>query len=266
LLDLLVRAAALTPQDVVLEIGAGTAGLTTRLSAVAGQIVAVECDPRFYQLARQQTADCANVRLLHADALAGKNQMNPEVLAAVKAAMQDLDVDHYDIAANLPYDIAASIIGNVILERPCPRSITATVQLEVAQRLLAQPGMKDYGPLSVLIQVSGQAQVIRTLAPSVFWPRPKVHSAIVRVDFPTDPRKRHPDLAEFHGFVRQLFLHRRKKLRGSLAALCHDNGATDNVEVALRAIGVSVDVRAEQIDADHLYQLFHTVRSRGSGT
>lgn len=257
LLNLLVRSANLTKNDVVLEVGSGTGGLTTRLAEQAGHVVSIEIDPGFHRLARQEVAGAANVILLHADVLAGKNTINPAVLDAVRAAMANLGAHEYHVVANFPYDVAAAVMGNLILTEPPVRSMTFTVQHEMAMRILAQPGSKDYGPISVLVQTVGSCELIRTLKPSVFWPRPKVDSAFVRIAIDKERKARIPDLTEFHYFVRMLFIHRRKNLRGSVVSIPEYKPLKVRIPEILESIGLRRDDRAEALPPDVLYRLYH---------
>ncbi|MBY0587973.1 16S rRNA (adenine(1518)-N(6)/adenine(1519)-N(6))-dimethyltransferase RsmA [bacterium] len=262
LLDLLVRSSPITKRDVVLEVGAGTGGLTSRLVEHAGRVVSVEIDHGFFALASSEVENARNVTLLRADALAGKNRIEPAVMEAVASAMKEMGVDHYHLVANLPYDIASSIIANAILHELSIRSLTFTVQLEVGQRILAEPGSRDYGPLSILAQTVGSATLLRTLSPKAFWPRPKVDSAFVRID--VDPLKEpdRTDLARFHRFIRDLFTHRRKNIRGSLMSLPEFKPLKNEIPVWLEELGISRDDRAEVISPAKLRELYQQLTKR----
>lgn len=261
LLDLLVRSANLHESDVVLEVGAGTGGLTTRLAQAAGHVVSVEIDAGFHRLVQQEVGALSNVTLLHADVLAGKNRIEPSVLEAVRRAMEHLGVDHYHLVANLPYDVASAVIANLLLDELPVRTLTFTVQYEVAMRILASPGHKDYGPLAVLVRTVGGASLVRTLKPSAFWPRPKVNSAFVRIEVAPGGPPRFDDLARFHHFVRMLFIHRRKNLRGSIAGISEYKPLKKRIPALLSEIGLDRDNRAEELAPDVLYRLFHQLES-----
>jgi 16S rRNA (adenine1518-N6/adenine1519-N6)-dimethyltransferase len=262
LLDLLVRSAHITKKDVVLEVGAGTGGLTSRLAEQAGRVVSVEIDHGFFALASSEVESATNVTLLRTDALAGKNRLEPTVMDAVGLAMREMGTDHYHLVANLPYDIASSVIANSILHELSIRSLTFTVQLEVGQRIVAEPGTRDYGPLSILAQTVGSARLIRTLSPKAFWPRPKVDSAFVRVEI--DPAKEpdRTDLANFHRFVRDLFIHRRKNLRGSLVSMPEFKPRKGEIAALLEEIGLARDNRAEATPATKLRELYRHLSRR----
>jgi 16S rRNA (adenine1518-N6/adenine1519-N6)-dimethyltransferase len=216
LLDLLVRTANLGPQDVVLEIGTGLGSLTGRMAQLAAAVVTVEIDPRMFQLASEELAGLANVTMLHQDALKNKNTIHPAVLEAVHAKLDAHPGSQLKLVANLPYNAATPLLSNLLTVQPVPVSMTATIQKELADRIAAEPCTKDYSALSIWMQSLCAMEVVRELPPQVFWPRPKVHSAIIHI-LP-NPAKRAivGDLAFFHDFVRGLFLHRRKFLRGVL--------------------------------------------------
>ncbi|QDU63943.1 Ribosomal RNA adenine dimethylase [Planctomycetes bacterium Pan216] len=259
LLELLARTAEIGPNDVVLEVGAGTGGLTNRLADLAREVVSVEIDPGFYELARKETRARPNLTLLHMDALKGKNRVQPEVLTALEEAMRRAEASSYKLVANLPYDVAASLVGNLLLERLEVDSMTMTVQLEVGERLVAEPGSKDYGPLSALVASVGEGRIVRQMPPSAFWPRPKVTSAIVRIDVDAQRRSDLEELSAQHRFVRDLFTHRRKSLRAALISLPRYKPLKARMTDLLESVGVTGDGRAEQLSPAELVRIRHVL-------
>ncbi len=269
LLDLLERTAGVTPADVVLEVGAGTGALTERLARAAGRVVTVEIDPRLAQLARERVIECENVRLVEADVLAGKHRLAPEVITAIEEARAACPQGRLLFVANLPYCVATPVISNLLaLPRPFD-SATVTVQREMAERMTAAAGSHSYNALSVWIGSQCRSEIVRILPPSVFWPRPKVDSAIVRLDLEPDRRGRIADLERFHGFVRDIFCHRRKVLRGVLIRMAGGKqhpAAVEAVEAVYAAHGLHDTIRAEDIPPDRfvdLEQLFFAKVARG---
>lgn len=260
LLDLLVDSAQLQPNDVVLEIGAGTAGLTSRLAALVKHVVSVEVDPGFFKLASYELRGVENVTLLHADALHNKNRMNELVMKTLDDKVKEHGRADYHLVANLPYDIATCVIGNLLLEQPLVRSMTFTVQYEVGERITAQPGSKDYGGISVLVQATSDAEWIRTLGPTVFWPRPKIDSAILHIVVRPEavcPRHR---LTAFHAFIRDLFSHRRKGTRQALISIPRFKAVKARLDETLAGMHTAFATsRAEQLSATELYRLFEAV-------
>ena len=259
LLDLLVDAAALTPQDVVLEVGTGMGSLTQRMAPHVAAVVTVEIDRAMHQLANEELIDFPNVTLINADALRGKNRLNADVLTEVE---KHLEVGRrWKLLANLPYSIATPLISNLlVLDRP-PESMTVTIQKEVADRIIARPGTKDFGALSIWIQSQCRAEILRILPQQVFWPRPKVQSAFVQIVFDPELRARIPDRAFFHEFVRAMFFHRRKFVRAELLSVV--KGKLDKVQVdaLLAATGIDPTARAESLDVAAFLRLGEAVRA-----
>jgi 16S rRNA (adenine1518-N6/adenine1519-N6)-dimethyltransferase len=253
LLDLLVRSAELSREDVVLEVGSGTGSLTATLAGQAGAVLSVEIDPAFFELTQDAVAGRDNVRLLHADALRNKNNLNPGMLDALEDLRQRFGCTQRKLVANLPYAVATPVISNLLLcDVPFERMVV-TVQWEIAERLMAQPGTKEYSSLAVLVQSVANVELVRKLMPAVFWPRPKVESAIVLIR-PDEGKRRHVgDVAHFRVFLRDLYTHRRKNLRGALTGWPSGRRSKEEVDRKLEELGLDGTVRAECLDLeDHL--------------
>ncbi|HJT79442.1 MAG TPA: 16S rRNA (adenine(1518)-N(6)/adenine(1519)-N(6))-dimethyltransferase RsmA [Gemmataceae bacterium] len=260
LLDLIVRRAELGPEDLAVEVGSGTGGLTTRLAEHAGAVLSVEIDTAFSALVQAAVASYGDkVVLLHADVLKNKNELNPDVLRAVAELKQRAGCSSVKLVANLPYAVAVPVISNFLLRDEPPERMVVTVQWEIAERLTARPDTKDYGALAVLVQSLADVELVRQLSPAVFWPRPQVASAIVLVR--PNPRKRAHveaavgDVRRFREFLRDLYVHRRKNLRGALAG--SPRGRVDKAEVdqKLAALGLEGTVRAEALDTEQHLRL-----------
>jgi 16S rRNA (adenine1518-N6/adenine1519-N6)-dimethyltransferase len=260
LLDLLLDTAALGKSDVVLEVGTGLASLTTRMAELAAAVVTVEIDSRLFQLASEELSEFSNVVMLQQDALKNKNHMHPAVLEAVQTKLAESPGRQFKLVANLPYNVATPVLSNLLSVDPLPVSMTATIQKELADRICAAPGSKDYSALSIWMQAQCDMAVVRTMPPQVFWPRPKVMSAIIHIVPNRAKRAKIADLPFFHHFVRSLFLHRRKFLRGVLISMTKDQLDKPAVDELLAAQGFSPDVRAEQLDVPTLIGLADAVR------
>ena len=250
LVDLVVREAGIGPRDVVVEVGCGTGVLTERLSAAAARVVTAEIDPRLAQMARDRLIDAANVEIVEGDVLASKHRLAPAFLAALEAARAASPQGATRLVANLPYCVATPVISNLLaLPRPFD-SATVTVQREMAERMTATAGTRPYNALSVWVGAQCRGEIVRMLPPGVFWPRPRVESAIVRLDLDPARRAAIGDLDRFHDFVRDVFCHRRKLLRGVLLRLAggkREEAARRIVEAAFAALGLGADARAEDI-------------------
>ena len=255
LLDLLERSAGITAADVVLEVGTGTGALSERLSRAAHRVVTCEIDPRLACLARDKLIDCDNVTLVEGDVLAGKHRFAPAVLTAIETALAASPEARLLLVANLPYCVATPVISNLLaLPRPFDAAVV-TVQREMGERMTAAAGSHSYNALSVWIGAQCRSELVRILPPSVFWPRPKVDSAIVRLDLEPARRAAIGDLSRFHTFVRDIFCHRRKHLRGVLLRKAAQK--TGDKEVAKRMVEeifttltFAPDIRAEDIPPD----------------
>jgi 16S rRNA (adenine1518-N6/adenine1519-N6)-dimethyltransferase len=256
LLDVIMRAAELTRDDLVVEVGSGTGGLTARLADQARAIVGVEIDPAFYSLACEAVADRNNVLLLRADVLQNKNELNPEVLAAIREVQERSRSARLKLVANLPYAVAAPVIANFLLSDLQFERMVVMVQLEMAERLMARPGTKDYGALAVLVQSLADVEAVRRwVPPEVFWPRPQVASAIVGLRPDAAKRAHVGDARRFRNFLRDLYIHRRKNLRGALTGL--PSGRRDKADVDRKLAELQLDgtLRAEGLDVEQHLRL-----------
>ena len=262
LVALLVDSAELTPQDIVLEVGTGTGSLTHKMATRAGWVVTVEIDSRLYQLAREELYECDNVTMLLEDALRNKNNLQPHVMESITEAMQLHDLQNFKLAANLPYNIATPIISNLLRTDNVPKLMCVTIQKELADRITALPGTKDYNALSIWIQSQCETEIIRVLPPDVFWPRPKVHSAIIRIRPDKARREQIPDLAFFHTFVRSIFCHRRKFLRSVLLAAFKKQLGKAEIDDAIHELHLDGQCRAEQLDVTKMIALCESIRQR----
>jgi 16S rRNA (adenine1518-N6/adenine1519-N6)-dimethyltransferase len=257
---LLLETAQIGPDDVVLEVGTGTGGLTMQMAPLAAAVVSVEVDRDLHQLAGEELFHLPNVTLLHTDVLERKSRIEPAVLEAVQRQLDSAPRRRLKLVANLPYNVATPLISNLLsLDRP-PCTMTVTVQKEVADRIVARPGVKDYGGLAIWIQCQCRAEIVRVLAPSVFWPRPKVSSAFVQITLDETLRRRIPDRAFFHEFVRSMFLHRRKVLRSVLQTARKELDRVQ-VEELLAGLGLEPTVRAERLGPDDMLRLCEAVRT-----
>jgi 16S rRNA (adenine1518-N6/adenine1519-N6)-dimethyltransferase len=259
LLDVLFQAAAVDGNDVVLEVGTGTGALTARLAQQAAAVVTVEVDPPMFQLASEELHRFQNVVMLQVDALRNKNQLNPVVLEAIRAQLEAAPGRRLKLVANLPYNIATPILSNLLAQEP-PFSMTATIQKELAERIAARPGSKDYGALSIWIQAQCRVEILRVLPPEVFWPRPKVWSAFIQITLDEGLRKRIPERKFFHDFVRGMFCHRRKFLRSELLSVVKGRLGKPEVDALFAQMNLPGTARAEQLDVDTMLGLCEAVR------
>ncbi len=225
-------------------------------------MVTVEIDPQLYQLAREELIEFGNITMLQVDALRNKSHLSDDVIAAVQDQLARGSDRRLKLVANLPYSVATPVMANLLASPIVPQSMTVTIQKEVADRIAAAPETKDYGALGIWMQSQCRVELVRMLPPSVFWPRPKVTSAILHIEVDPQLRAQIPDLAFFHEFVRSLFLHRRKFLRSAMASGLRGKLEKPDVDAALAAVDLSPNLRAEQIDVPTMLRLCEAVRHR----
>jgi 16S rRNA (adenine1518-N6/adenine1519-N6)-dimethyltransferase len=260
LMRLLVDAAELTPRDTVLEVGPGIGNLTELLIESAGRVVAVEVDPALAAVARERLPRADNLDLIVTDILADKHTVSPQVIETLRRRARDLG-GAVKLVANLPYQAATPLVAELVRSRPPPERLVFTVQEEVADRLTAAPGTRDYGPVGVLVQALADVENLRRLAPSVFWPRPKVRSSMVRVRPSAERRRRIADLAVLRRTIEGLFAHRRKRAARSLA-LADPRGASPSQWAArLRAADLDPEARGETFLVDQIVRLANLMAS-----
>ena len=262
LIQLLARSAKLTPNDVVLEIGTGMGSLTGMLADEAAQVVTVEIDQYLYQMAREELEEYENVEMLKQDCLKNKNNFAPEVIAAIKRHLAVDESRVFKLAANLPYNVATPIIANLLRCEIVPASMTVTIQKELADRIVAKPGSKDYGALSIWMQSMCDCEIVRIMSPKVFWPRPKVESAIIHVEHRPEKRAALPDVDFFYAFVRAMFFHRRKFMRSVAVSAFKRQLEKPHVDEVLQAMGLGADARTEQLTLEQLQELCELFRQK----
>lgn len=255
LIDLIVRSAELSREDLVVEVGSGTGSLTAMLADEAGAVLSVEIDPQFHTIALDNVGMRNNALLLHADILKGKNHLNSEVLTALAEVRTKWGCERMKLVANLPYAVATPVIANFLMtDLPFERMVV-TVQWEIAARLLAEPGVKDFGALTVLVQSLADVSLIRKLSPKVFWPKPQVESAIVDIRPRPEKRAAVGDVFRLRDFLRDVYALRRKNLRGALIGAPSGKRAKTDVDAMLAELGLDGRARAETLDVQQHLRL-----------
>lgn len=253
LLDLMVRTAEVSKDDLVLEVGSGTGSLTAKLAPLAGAVLGVEVDPGFFALAAEHTQAFPHVQLLHTDILWNKNTINPPVMEALARLRTQAGITRLKMVANLPYVVATPVISNFLLTDLPFTCMVVMVQWELAERMTASPGSKEFNSLTVTIQSLADARIIRRLPPQAFWPQPQVDSAILEIRPNAAKRATIGDIPQFHRFVHDLYLHRRKNLRGALWPYYAPVLSRTQLDALLQQNGFDPSCRAEDLSVeDHL--------------
>lgn len=249
----LVDVAELDLTDRVLEVGAGTGGLTDLLVERADIVTCVEIDRILHDLLQARFGNRSNVRLILGDALAGKHKLNPQVAQFVEA---DGRAGCVKLVANLPYQVATPLVMNLLLGYPEVSRLVFTVQREVADRLTSAPNCKAYGPLSILVQLLSRIEAVATLPPDVFWPRPAVESTLIRIDVGSSPFSDREELGRFAHLVRSTFDHRRKTIRSALGYVLEDR------QRDLVCASIDSSRRPESFSIEEWLSLYRTLAGR----
>jgi 16S rRNA (adenine1518-N6/adenine1519-N6)-dimethyltransferase len=241
-LDKIVRTIDPRRDELIVEIGPGRGALTFPLAEKAGRVVALEKDSRLIPGLQEKAP--TNLSLIQADALRVSFRevlkRFPEFSPPVK------------LAGNLPYSISSPLLFKVLEEKKLFGRCVFLLQKEVAQRVCAKPGSKQYAPLSILIQMHFEAKILFTVSPASFSPPPKVDSALIRLEKREHPLFLGPDEKDFGAFLQSAFSHRRKTLWNNLVASGFDRPALQN---AFHHNGLDPKVRAESLPIDQLVRL-----------
>ncbi|MCB9833659.1 MAG: ribosomal RNA small subunit methyltransferase A [Planctomycetes bacterium] len=255
ILDFIMRQAEIAETDIVLEVGTGAGTLTGRLALDAGFVITVEIDAGLHSLARDVLGNSENVRFVHGDIMASKTRLNDEVCTKLDQALVDPALNDFKVVANLPYNISTPFLSSLFVRYGAPDLMILMVQKELAENLGAEPGTKDYGPLGILTRLLAEVDVLKVLSREVFYPKPKVESAIVRIRGKgIDP----PPVLRAFPLVRFLFSERRKALKGLLRKLPAVIGGPLSealVDQVLTRTGLTGQERAEALEPELFLKL-----------
>lgn len=232
----IVRLAEVGDSDSVVEVGAGLGTLTRELSRVSRRVLAIEFDRLLMPALEETLAGLDNVELLQADAM--KIDYGHR-----------LGNDTWRMVSNLPYNIATPLLAEMMPGAPQVKEFVVLVQREAGERLIADPGSKSYGAVSVLVSFHCERRMLGRVPASVFWPRPSVESVLIRLT--RNRVKAKISTEELMTVVRAAFAQRRKTLRNSLTST-FDTGA---VESALDAAGIDGSRRAEDLSLEEFMAL-----------
>ena len=238
-LEKIVSAAGITEDDFVVEIGPGIGTLTQYLAHAAREVCAVEIDRNLLPILEDTLSAWNNVTVIHQDIL----KTDLKKLAEEKNQGRPMK-----IVANLPYYITTPIIMGLLEKQVPMESMTVMVQKEVAQRMKAEPGTKDFGALSLAVRYYAEPYLAANVPPNCFIPRPNVGSAVIRLTRREQPPVQTKDPARMFRLIRAAFQQRRKTLLNSLR---NDPGlqlSRETAEAAIRGCGLDPSVRGETLD------------------
>ncbi len=243
----IVSGAEVNKEDLVIEIGPGVGTLTAQLLNTAKKVVAIELDNDLIPILQQELGDNPNFRLIHNDAL--KVDFN-EVIG---------DEESVKLVANLPYYVTTPIIVKLLKENYKFKSLTIMIQKEVAERMNAEPGNKDYGALSLLVQYYCDTKIVRKVPPACFIPRPKVDSIVIRLDRLPEPKVKVENEKLFFDIIRNSFNMRRKTLWNGVKSI---GVAKEKLEEAFAEAGVDPKRRGETLSIQEFAKLSDCINSK----
>ncbi len=250
----IIAASEIGPDDLVLEIGPGPGIMTEELAKRAGRVVAVELDSDLIPMLRKRLGHYGNLALVNGDILE---------IDLTKALYSDITVirEKTDgrrkakVVANLPYYITSPVILRILENYRLFSSVTVMVQREVAERITASPGSKDYGAFTVAVQFRSMPRHVRDVPPSAFLPAPKVYSSVVRLDILDKPLVEVKDEELFFKVVRACFSQRRKTLRNNLKSIHYIAGREDLLDSIFEESGIDPGRRAETLSLEEFGRL-----------
>lgn len=253
-LDKIIRSADITKDDMVLEIGPGIGTMTQYLACAAGKVVAVEIDKALIPILEDTLDGYENVRIINEDVL----KVDIAKLAEEENAGRPIKV-----VANLPYYITTPIIMGLFENHVPIRSITVMVQKEVADRMQVGPGTKDYGALSLAVQYYAKPYIVANVPPNCFMPRPKVGSAVIRLERYGEPPVQVEDEKLMFQIIRASFNQRRKTLANGLKNSQELDFTKEEIESAIEKLGKGAGVRGETLKLEEFAELSNELgRSR----
>ncbi len=252
IINKVVRTAQIGEMDHVLEVGPGLGEMTLLLSRQARRVIAVEIDPKLVAILREKTASSSNIEVIEEDILKlDFKQLLPPDGPPIK------------VVANLPYQISTPLLFRFIESKEIFSTLTLMLQREVAERLVASPGGKAYGPLSVSVQVVSDLSIRFFIKPTAFYPPPKVESAVVQLVWRERPLVDLSEESWLHRVVRACFGYRRKTL---INALKHsDLPLPPSPEERLERIGIDPRRRPESLTIQEFIRLAEALRDNREG-
>lgn len=253
-LEKIIRAAEVTREDLVFEVGPGIGTLTQYLAEAAGQVIAVEIDEKLIPILKETLAGYENVTVLHQDIL------KTDIRQLTEAYSKGRPVK---VVANLPYYITTPIIMKLFEEDIPVENITVMIQKEVADRMQAHPGSKDYGALSLAVQYYADTYLAANVPPNCFIPRPNVGSAVIRLTRHKKPVVEVENEKLMFSLIRASFNQRRKTLQNGLNNSPELSYSKEQIAQAIEALGFSPTVRGEALSLQQFARLSNCLGAMG---
>jgi 16S rRNA (adenine1518-N6/adenine1519-N6)-dimethyltransferase len=247
ILNKVIRTAEVGKEDVVVEVGPGLGEMTLALARLAKQVIAVEIDPQLVEILKKKLADCPNVEVVKSD-----------ILKVDFRSFFKKEGHPVKVVANLPYQISTPLLFRFIEAKEVFSTLTLMLQREVAERMVAPPGGKEYGPLSIFVQLFLDVSIRFFIKSSAFFPSPKIESAVVQMVWKEKPVLNEKDEKWFKSVVRASFSHRRKTLAN---ALKHSElPLPESIESRMEKVGIDPRRRPETLTTEEFIRLAEVLR------
>lgn len=236
IIERIIENAQLHPDDIVIEVGAGWGNLTTPLAERVKKVYAIEIDPRLVAGLRRDFQQNEKVEVIHEDAL------QVDFSTWYQKWQRPMKV-----VANLPYEISTPMIFRFFRERRFFSLLILMLQMEVARRIVASPGTKEYGPLSIWAELYSRPQIVFAVSPQAFYPPPRVDSAVVKFEIlpPSEIKLENEEI--LHELIRSAFNYRRKTILNALKKGGSFPFAHEKICAAIKAAGISPQIRGEAL-------------------
>lgn len=256
LIQLLVNSAGIRHNDIALEIGCGTGTLTEELVKYAGWVIVSEIEEELAKITQSRLKKHSNFDIIVSDILESKNTIDNKIINAISQAKNRYD-GRILLIANLPYSVACPAMINLITgPEVIADAMYVTVQKEVAQRMTATPNSDHYGPATILMAITGDTKLIRTLSPSVFWPQPQVDSAMISFIHNKKKADRIHNMKILTEVISLFMGHRRKMLRACTKLIQKENLAKiHNWQTILSNCLIDPHLRAEQLTPENFLSI-----------
>ncbi len=245
-LDKIVDAALIGEEDGVIEIGPGIGTMTQRLCEAASKVVAIEIDKELIPILSETMSEYDNVKIINADV------MKTDLDKLIRDEFSGMSVK---VVANLPYYITTPIVMSLLENHLPVDNITIMVQKEVAQRMQAGPGTKDYGALSLAVQYYADTYIAANVPPNCFMPRPKVGSGVIRLTVRKEAEVEVADEKLMFSLIRAAFNQRRKTLVNAVTNFPGLDYTKEDIEKALAGLGISEKIRGEALSLQQFADL-----------
>ena len=242
--DIIINTLNIKENDIIVEIGSGLGALTHLIAIKAKKLIAMETDTKLLDISKNLLSTYNNIEFINKDIL--KTSFNIS--------------ENYKVIGNIPYYITTPIILFLLDIIPRPEFFILTIQKEVAQRLMAKPGSKAYGSLSIFVQYRCKVEIVKYIKKTAFYPKPDVYSALVKFTFLEKPPVKLKNEKLFFDIIRAGFMYKRKMLINAISRYANLGINRGEIEKAFKHLNLSTNIRAESLSMSELADLSNHIK------